>query len=327
MTISEIAQLAGVSRAAVSRYLNDGYISEEKKERIKKVIEETGYRPSVQAQTLRTKKSRCIGVILPKINSEAVSRVVEGISSVLGKEGYQLLLANTENNSKKEIEFMNLLKNNNVEGIILIATLMGQEHKKTIKGLHMPIIVVGQETDYVSCIYHDDYHAAKQLTQLMIEKGCKKIGFIGVTEKDLAAGMERKRGYLEALKEAGLEIREEWIKIGDFSMQSGYKNMRKLIGQKEVPQAVFCATDTIAIGAAEYLKEGKIKIPQDIKIAGIGHNMMSRVVTPKLTTAHYHYKTSGIEAAKMLLEMLKEGSNVVKNVKLGFEVIEQDSTL
>ena len=101
MNINEIAKLSGVSRATVSRYLNDGYVSEEKKEKIRKVIEETGYQPSSQAQMLRTKKTRLVGVILPKINSVTVSRMVAGISDVLAKNGYQLLLANT-NNSVEE---------------------------------------------------------------------------------------------------------------------------------------------------------------------------------------------------------------------------------
>lgn len=106
MTIAEIAKLAGVSRAAVSRYLNNGYISEEKKQKIKKVIEQTGYRPSLQAQTLRTKKSKLIGIVLPKINSETISRIVAGISQVLSEKGFQILLANTENNVQKELEYL-----------------------------------------------------------------------------------------------------------------------------------------------------------------------------------------------------------------------------
>ena len=101
MTISEIAKLAGVSKACVSRYLNHGYVSEEKKQRIQKIIDETGYVPSRQAQVLRTGKSRQIGVILPKINSESISAMVAGISSVLNRNGFAMLLANTENNVDK----------------------------------------------------------------------------------------------------------------------------------------------------------------------------------------------------------------------------------
>ena len=103
MNINEIARLAGVSRATVSRYLNDGYVSEEKKQAIRTVIEKTGYEPSQQARNLRSKVTKLIGVIIPRIQSEAVSRMVAGISEVLSKEGYQLLLANTDNNAKEEL--------------------------------------------------------------------------------------------------------------------------------------------------------------------------------------------------------------------------------
>ena len=96
MTINEIAEMAGVSRATVSRYLNNGYVSGEKSEKIRKVIEETGYQPSAQAQVLRTKRTKLVGVIIPKINSDSISRMVAGISSVLSDAGYELLLANTD---------------------------------------------------------------------------------------------------------------------------------------------------------------------------------------------------------------------------------------
>lgn len=109
MNISEIAKLAGVSSAAVSRYFNNGYISEEKKEAIRKVVEQTGYRPSIQAQTLRTKKTKMIGVIVPKIASASIGKIVEGVLSVLNESGYQMLLAVTQNDPKKELEYLSLL--------------------------------------------------------------------------------------------------------------------------------------------------------------------------------------------------------------------------
>ena len=110
MTIAEIAQRAGVSKTAVSRYLNSGYISQEKKEKIRAVIEEPGYIPSRQAQNLRRGTSRMIGVILPKIDSESISRIVAGISQVLEEKGFQLLLANTENNIEREISYLEYFK-------------------------------------------------------------------------------------------------------------------------------------------------------------------------------------------------------------------------
>ena len=126
MNIAEIAKRAGVSSAAVSRYFNDGYISEEKREKIRRVVEETGYRPSVQAQTLRTKKTKMIGVIVPKVASASIGRVVEGILSVLNGRKYQMLLAVTQNDPEKELEYLDAFSEKQVDGVILVATEIGR---------------------------------------------------------------------------------------------------------------------------------------------------------------------------------------------------------
>lgn len=325
MTIAEIAKMAGVSRTAVSRYFNDGYVSEEKKSRIAEVVKKTGYQPSIQAQMLRTKKTKMIGVVLPKINSEAVSRIMAGISTAVAEKGFQILLANTENNIEKELEYLNVFKNNAVDGIIFIATIISKRHKALLKALEIPIVVVGQKVEFVSCIYHDDFYAAKQLTELMLQRGKAKIGYIGVTVKDKAAGLDRKNGYLEALKQYGIFIDEKMMTEGDFSMESGYEKMKWLIENNFELNGVFCATDSIAVGAMEYLKEIGKKIPDEISVVGIGHTKMSEVITPKLTTAHYYYKTSGIEAANMLLVLMKEEDSAVKELKLSSRIVLQET--
>lgn len=133
MTIKEIAQLAGVSSAAVSRYLNGGYVSEEKKEQIRKVIEETGYQPSAQARMLRTKKASLVGVVVPKINSESISRITAGIESVLAERGYQMLLAGTDNTPAKEVEYLRLFENYPMDGIILVGTMFTAGHLEIFK--------------------------------------------------------------------------------------------------------------------------------------------------------------------------------------------------
>ena len=146
MTIREIAQLAGVSNAAVSRYLNGGYVSGEKKERIKKVIQETGYQPSMQARTLRTKKACLVGVVVPKINSESISRVTEGVGQVLSERGYHMLLASTDNQADKEVMYMKIFENYPVDGIILIGTMITAQHRKFLKESRVPVVVIGQYT-------------------------------------------------------------------------------------------------------------------------------------------------------------------------------------
>ena len=192
MTIKEIAKLAQVSSAAVSRYMNGGYVSEEKKERIRAVIEETGYRPSVQARTLRTKRACLVGVIVPKINSESISRITEGIGQVLSERAYQMLLTITDNDPSKELEYMDLFESYPVDGIILVGTVLSSAHKEKLKKCRVPIVVIGQQTNEVSCIYHDDYGAAKELAEQIGKEMSGRIAYIGVTREDKAAGAARK---------------------------------------------------------------------------------------------------------------------------------------
>ncbi len=324
MNINEIARLAGVSRATVSRYLNDGYVSEEKRERIKKVIEETGYQPSSQAQMLRTKKTRLVGVILPKINSDTVSRMVAGISDVLSRSGYQLLLANTNNNLEEELKYLKVFKDNHVDGILFIGTIFTAKHKKLLRECKVPLVILGQRLEGYSCVFHDDYHASRQITELLMEKG-KIPGFIGVTTRDEAAGFSRKKGFEAALRSKEIPFGQEQMVEAGFDIASGYQKMKELLKQVPDVDSVFCATDNIAIGAMMYLKEIGKSIPKDIQLAGIGDTPQSRIVTPRLSTVHFYYKTSGMEAASMLVERMESEQAVHKELKMGYEIIKNAS--
>lgn len=325
MTINEIAQLAGVSRATVSRYLNHGYISEQKKEAVRKVIEETGFVPSSNAQMLRTKKTRLIGVVLPKINSDSISRIVAGISSVLSGQGYQLLLANTENNEEKEVEFLQLFQDNRVDGVILIATIFTKEHKKALKNLNIPVVIVGQYLKGYSCIYHDDQDAARAVTEQMIQAGGKVFGYLGVTNQDKAVGQGRRCGFLEGLRKYHISIPDSRMKEAKFSSESGYEMTKELYEEGEEIDSLFCATDSIAAGAMEYFREIGKKIPEDVQVIGFGDSKIAHVLTPKLTTVHLAYKTSGEEAARTMLDVLGNREMAIREIKMGYQIIEGGS--
>lgn len=324
VNINEIAKLAGVSRATVSRYMNNGYVSEEKRALIKKVIQETGYQPSNQAQTLRTKKTKLVGVILPKINSHTVSRMVSGIGDELSKRGYQLLLANTNNDLKEELNYLSVFKENRVDGIIFIATIFTANHKKMLKECRVPVVILGQYLQGYCCVYHDDFNAAGTLMDLLLEKG-KVPGYIGVTERDEAVGKNRRRGVEASLSKHGITCREDQMQIGDFSVESGYEKMKELLQKVPDVDSVFCATDNIASGAMLYLRECGKKIPEEIQIAGMGNTQVSRILAPPLTTVCLHYKTSGREAAKMLIECMEDEKTIVKELKIGYDIVRNQS--
>lgn len=323
MTIKEIAQLAQVSSAAVSRYLNGGYVSEEKKERIREVIEKTGYHPSAQARTLRTKQARLIGVVAPKLSSESIARVTDGIGSVLADKQFQMLLGVTNNRSEKELEYLKLFENYPVDGIILIGTMISKKHEKFFEKSKVPVVVIGQFTEKANCVYHDDYGAAMALAERIACRG-KQIAYIGVTREDRAAGQAREDGFRAGLLKKGITVPESMYRISEFSVESGYLQAQQLLEQKSDIDIISCATDTIAAGALEALKECHNERRERIKVTGFGDNQFLKAVSDGITTVHFFYKTSGIKAAEMLIDVIAQGRQVPMQMKLGYQIIEQE---
>lgn len=326
MNISEFAQKAGVSKSAVSRYFNKGYLSEDKRELIERAIEETGYAPSVSAQNVRTRVTKLIGVILPKLSSESCARITEGIGEILNKKGYELLLVNTSNDCRKEIEYLELFRQNRVDGVILLASMFTPMHERVLHKMRIPVVIVGQSHKGFCCVCHDDYGASYALTKLMLEKGSKDPAYIGVTDEDKAAGLARHNGFLKAMEEAGIKISLERQATAEFTLESGYENAKRIFAHKPYPDSIFCATDNIAVGVMLYCRENKINVPNEVMISAVGDSVVGRMSAITLTSVHLHYKTSGREAARMLLASIDSGEQIPRTMQLDYEIIEREST-
>ncbi|WP_042146782.1 LacI family DNA-binding transcriptional regulator [Paucisalibacillus sp. EB02] len=322
VTIKEIAEMAGVSRTTVSRVLNNsGYVSEEARKRVEKVITETGYAPSEHAKSLRTKKSKVIGVILPTIQTETPSRIVTGVGKELTNNGYQILLANTNLDKEKEIEYLDLLRLRQVDGIILIATNTDPTLLEKIKEIKVPVVIVGQEAEDMMYVTYDDYHAAHDLTSLFIEKGHTNIAFIGVDEADKSVGYLRKAGFLDAMTSNGLAVEPEWIQTGVFDIDSGHEAMKLILKNASItPTATIAVTDRLAIGAMSYLKEKGIRIPNQMALAGFGASEITKYLDPPLTTVDYQNEKAGEQAAKQILAKI-ESKNYQKQIILDYRLI------
>lgn len=326
MDINQIAQMAGVSRATVSRYLNDGYVSQEKRAAIRRVIEKTGYVPSRQAKTLRTGKTNVVGVIIPKINSASVSRMVAGITPVLNEAGYQVLLANTSNDEKREVEFLHLFsEKSQVDGVILIATVVTPEHEAAIASLTVPVVVLDQNVECCSCVFQNDHDAMRDVASVAL-RSSKRPAYIGVFEEDVAVGQMRRRGFLAACAEAGVEVPERAMRVAEFTVDSGYEQAEALLETYPELDGIVCATDSIAYGALTCLREYGHRVPDEVVVTGIDDSEISQIVTPTLTTVHNHYKTSGTEAARMLVGFMTGEEYVSRKIKMGYEVVTRNST-
>lgn len=321
MDITTVAKLAGVSRATVSRYLNDGYVSAEKRRAIARVIKETGYTPSRQAKQLRTGKSNLVGVVIPKINSASISRIVSGITAVLNDSQYQMLLANTDNDEHLEVDYLKLFaEKSHVDGVILVGTVITSAHERAMASLQVPLIVLGQEVEGHSCVFHDDYDSQRKIVELVLRHS-QRPTFIGVTERDIAAGHMRRKAFLDVCHEHGLDVPACAQATTGFTIESGYLACEQLLDAYPQADAIVCASDTIAFGAMTCLREYGRSVPDDVQVTGVGDSEYSVVVTPTLTTIHHHYKTSGMEGARLLMDAVQHEIRVVRKVRLASEVL------
>ncbi len=320
MDINEIARRAGVSRATISRYLNNGYVSKEKRDLISRIIEETGYVPSQHARQLRTGKTRLVGVIMPKINSQSVSRMVAGITDSLAQEGYQVILASTNNDEHTEVDYLRLFsEHNRVDGIILIGTVLSPEHREVIADLRIPFVILGQRTPGIPCVYHDDYHAMFDIAKLVLRKS-KRAAFLGVFERDIAAGRERHRGFVDACAAMGINLEPQAQLVVDFDSDAGYFGAEKILDAVPDVDTVVCATDDIAFGAMMCMHEYGRRVPEDVQVTGVGDSLLSQITRPSLTTVHLYYKTSGVRAAHMLLAMIDGSEEDIQEIRMPYEI-------
>ncbi len=329
MTIKEVAKIAGVSPAAISRYMNGGSLSDAKRKVIKQAIEQTGYRPSAAARVMRTGKLNQIGVIVPKIHSDSVSQIVEGINDVIRDKGYMLVMCATNGDEERELTYLDLMDINQAAGVIIMGTAVTPLREDAYKECKMPLVITGQNVSGMACVYHDDLHALKELTERLIEAGRKRIAYIGVSENDPQAGTARRKGVIAAYLEAGRKPDELIATVSDFDANTGYSHAKEILEEYPDVDGIICATDTIAVGAMYAIAEKKRRIGDDISIVGVGDNWMNNFTQTPLTTAHFFFRQCGEEAANMLLdaiEHLKEHKAFpIRQMCLQYDIIDRGS--
>lgn len=329
MQIKDIARLAGVSPSTVSRVLNNsGYVSEEMRLKVQSVIDETGYRPNQIAKSLKDRSTKTIGIIIPQIASETMTKLVEAAYRCCNERGYKILMENTQLDWGREVESLKSLYHQQVEGILLMSVGLSQEHKQVIDGLKIPVIVTGQKMDGLCCYTHDNRNAVKALVTKMIERGKKRIAILNVDIEEYdSIRVQRELGYRDALSENGMKFDPKLAAYGKFSVASGMEMMEKIWNEDEVkPDGVFAVTDKIAIGAMRFLMKQKVDIPLECAVAGVGNNKLSEFIEPALSTIEYHYTELGTAATNLLIDAI-EGNEKAEGIHLmKYDIIERSST-
>ncbi len=326
MTIKQIAELANVSSATVSKVMNgkDQNISQATRQRVLKIIEEEGYIPNGIAKSLKVKSTKTIGIILPDVMNLFFSEIARGAEDMAEAKGYSIIICNTDNNEKKEQKYLHILQEKMVDGIIVTAT---ESSSNNIFGrFKTPMVLVDRDIDFgnkLGLIVVDNVEPAYEATKHLIDKGCKRIAFIS-SVKINKPSVNRYIGYEKALLEAGQTIDEDLVFLDRFSIESGYLGAKKILKDHKV-DGIFCGNDLIAMGALKEIKERGLRVPEDIKIVGFDDISISRYVDPPLTTVKQPIYEMGNEAVNMLVDII-EAREVDMKRTLKAYLVERQST-
>lgn len=321
VTIQDIAQRAGVSKSTVSRYLNRGYVSREKAEKIRAVIDETGFRSNFFAKRLKTKRSKLIGLVLPRIDSVSVGKLLAGIGYILEPEGYQAIMLVSQLRGEKELENILSLYRQGVDGIIVDSVGITSRHIALQGDIGVPILYTGQQHPEACCLKIDDEAAGRMMGAYLRQMGHERAVFAGVTVTDTAVGVERRKGFTDAFLEGRAEGRVDFVETG-----FGFFNAYNLAGEilRLRPTVIVGATDNISLGILRYLHERGVRVPEEVSVSGFGGYDVGAVVYPALTTVAFDFELVGMNVARRMLDLI-DGRTPEGEVSLPFFFVERES--
>ncbi|MFL1013117.1 LacI family DNA-binding transcriptional regulator [Flavisericum labens] len=331
-TIKDIANVLNISTAAVSKALhNDSRISEKTKQAVKQVAKNLNYQPNHLASALRKGKSNLVGVIVPRTNSNFFSSVIQNIEEVLNKEGYNIIMTQSNESYKKECNNIDTLLFTQVDGIIasMANETVDLNYYEKIKSKGIPLILFdrGENDLNVDYIGINDFDSSHMIVEHLVEQGCKRIAHIG-GYRHTRIFNNRIKGYTDALKKHNLPLDNELLIECHLNIEDGRKKMRQLLNLKNRPDAVYVASDHAALGALEVLKEQNIKVPQEMALVGFGDEPFTAIATPSITSVKQHSEEIGKQAAKRLLEYTKQPSikQSLNKIILDAELVIRDSS-
>lgn len=335
INLKDVASKAGVGIGTASRVLNNqANVSDEKREKVLKAIEDLNYRPNEIARSLKTKITRTIGVIVMDITNPFFTSVVQGIENCLNKFNYSIILVNLNWDSSRFGDRVQELADKNVDGIIYMGLSVDNEDMSSIDKLSMPITFLStniliNDTKFngkYCSISIDNEKAGYDATKLLLDKGHQKIAYIAGMVDDFNSSVPRGKGYLKALKEHRIEPNKNWMKYGSYTLKSGYNAMLEILDSDEMPSAVFAVCDQMAMGAIKAITDRGYNVPDDISVIGFDGIESGKYFIPSVTSVYQPRYEMGNMGAEMLISLIEDKE--IENYKriMQYKIIEGEST-
>lgn len=326
LTLEQIAKLSGVSRSTVSRVINDHpNVKSEVRERVLEIIAETGYHPDPAARSLAGRRTGVIGLVVPRavqllFTDPYIPRLLQGITQACNAHDYTLSLFLLHTLEEEAKLYPRFLRTQLFDGVIIQAAQIGDPLISQMIEHEVPFVMIGRPEDAsnVSFVNADNvvgaYTAVSHLIQLDYQRIATITGPLNTT-----AGLDRRQGYLNALKDRGRGCDDNLITEGDFTETSGYIAMQRLLPHK--PDAIFVASDTMAFGALRALRQARLSIPGDVAVVGFDDLMTSATADPPLTTIRQPILRVGTQAVETLIDILNNGLEPPRRIVMPIELV------
>ena len=326
ISIKDVADAAGVSTATVSRVLADKpHVRPEIRERVLAVVEALNYRPNRVARSLRVQKSNIIGLIVSDIQNPFFTAVSRAVEDMAYERALSVFLCNTDENPQKEKLYLELMRDENVAGVILSPTRQTADAFADVANLHLPMVMIDRRVRdiEVDSVVIENIEAAYKLVEHLINDGHQRIG--AIFGSDSTTGRERHEGYLRALKEHGIKVLPELIHYVSPREVAGYKKTQALLSLPEPPDAIFTGNALLSAGAFRALRESRLAIPDEVAFAGFDETTWATLVEPPVTVMEQPTYEIGQTATELLLKRIKEPDRPTREVILKGKLIVRQS--
>ncbi len=329
MTIADVAKKAGVSVATVSRVINkEGNVRPNTYERVQQAIRDLNYTPNLSARNLRRRESRVILVLARSFTNPYYAQVLSGISDTARQSGYSVLMCETGGDSERARTQMQMLKNREVDGAILLTCTADDHWLEEYAGSY-PLVQCCECLPFLDThrVTLDHFGMAYDAVRYLISMGHQRIGIISADNRHIST-IQRWEGYRKAMEEAGLLVEEELCTLadGDYSFQSGRTCAVRLLSQPERPTAVFCISDVLALSVLLTAQEMGIRVPDQLSVVGCDDVDYTTMWHPFLTTMRLPCYDMGRSGAQLLLDAMRELPETGQEIRLPYTMQIRESS-
>jgi len=329
ITISDVARHAGVSTMTVSRVINrSGYTSAPTRLRVERAVAHLGYVPNALARQLRSKRSKTLALLITDITNPFFTSVARGAEDVAGDHGFGLLFCNTDESEEKEIEYVSMLIQRQVDGVLLVPASLSSRSMGLLRARAVPVVVVDRRVRAagVDVVRGDSEGGAYQLIRHLLSLGHRRIAVLAGA-RSVSTTLDRVAGYRRAFVEAGLKPDRDLVRYGGYHAAEGYEMAMGVLAMRRPPSAIFAVNNFIAAGALAAARTMGRRVPDDLSIVAFDDLPTNWLADPFLTVAAQPAYELGQRAAELLLERLEgDGKRRARSIVLPTEVIVRRSS-